>query len=117
MLLAHADKFNEANGVTGVLLFTGNHFAQTLEGPPTVVDQLMARIGQDQRHKVLRTVDRHDVATRKFKTWSMAYSGASIFIAGIVSRPLTPHCTSRDVSRLVRLLAEFTTPLPPRPVT
>lgn len=47
---------NAAQEITGMLLFTGRHFAQLIEGEPQVVDATMARIKADPRHAQLRVV-------------------------------------------------------------
>lgn len=41
---------NDVVGITGVLLFTGQDFAQMIEGPPQVVANLWASIRADPRH-------------------------------------------------------------------
>jgi hypothetical protein len=41
---------NSGLDVTGALLFTGSHFAQILEGPPSSVEELMQSIKRDPRH-------------------------------------------------------------------
>ena len=47
---------NAAQELTGMLLFTGNHFAQLIEGEPQVVDATLARIKADPRHAQLRVL-------------------------------------------------------------
>lgn len=42
--------------LTGMLLFTGRHFAQLIEGEPQVVDATLARIKADPRHAQLRVL-------------------------------------------------------------
>lgn len=49
-LLRVSRAFNRQHGITGALLFDGEHFAQLLEGDPAVVFALAARIEADARH-------------------------------------------------------------------
>ena len=113
-LLAEARGYNRAHGITGALLATTGHFVQTLEGRPDAVDALMASIERDTRHRGLMVIDRREVAARNFGTWSMAYSGASVFVAREVLRPAMQRRTPDDVGRLLRLMREFTAPRPRR---
>jgi hypothetical protein len=74
-ILEVATERNAALDVTGVLCFSGDHFAQVLEGPPEAVDELMTSIRADSRHKVLREwPSRHVEGGRWFPGWSMAYA-------------------------------------------
>ncbi|NML18583.1 BLUF domain-containing protein [Azohydromonas caseinilytica] len=49
-LLTQARERNRQLGLTGALLFDGEHFVQLLEGPGEVVDALARRIEADARH-------------------------------------------------------------------
>ncbi|CAN7330011.1 diguanylate cyclase domain-containing protein [Rhizobacter sp. LjRoot28] len=70
-----AKQRNAALGVTGVLIFSGDHFAQVLEGSPEAIETLMKSIRADSRHEVLREWP-HQPANdhRWFPDWSMAYA-------------------------------------------
>lgn len=96
--------------ITGALLFTGEYFAQVLEGPEAPVDQLMARIATDPRHDMVMVVAREPIAVRRFGSWGMAYSGPSQFVARHVTRLLVdPILTEqrRSADWLNELLWEF----------
>ena len=41
---------NEANAITGLLMFDGSYFAQWLEGPVHAMDRLLAGLRADPRH-------------------------------------------------------------------
>jgi len=74
-ILELARKRNAALDVTGVLICSGDHFAQLLEGSHEVVEQLMTSIRADSRHEILR--EWHQQAaddSRWFPDWSMAYA-------------------------------------------
>ncbi len=77
LLLTCREK-NHAAGLTGVMLYAGGHFIQTLEGPSDVVDATVARIQQDTRHRNLDFVLREEIATRKYPDWSMGFETMSV---------------------------------------
>jgi len=49
-IVAVSRRANPARGITGVLLFDGEHFGQLIEGSEAEVTALMARIRADPRH-------------------------------------------------------------------
>ncbi len=70
---------NRDLGITGVLVFDGERFAQWLEGPPAHVLALAARIEVDPRHvdmQVLHTGVR-SAAERLASTWRAGYADAA----------------------------------------
>lgn len=95
-IVAIARARNPDFGLTGALLFTGEHFAQVLEGPAAAIDQLMACVVADQRHDTIKVVARHTIVARQFGDWSMAYSGPSQFVARHVTRLLTDPTASEQ---------------------
>jgi hypothetical protein len=64
--------FNARADVTGVLIFTGTHFSQILEGPPAAVQRLMESIRRDSRHRDVRMLYESAISKRRFADWSMA---------------------------------------------
>jgi hypothetical protein len=103
---------NAALDVTGALIFTGNHFAQVLEGPPAAVAELMVSISRDERHGHVDVVETASIAERRFPDWSLAYAGPSVFVDRHIA-PLLQGPTGREASdraaRLIRLMREFAT--------
>ncbi len=79
-IVATSRKRNEADGITGALIFTGTDFAQTLEGPEEAVLTLMDRIRADPRHTDIEVVHEASKNLRMFQDWSMAYSGLTSFV-------------------------------------
>jgi hypothetical protein len=71
-ILASSRHNNDAAGITGALLFTGDCFTQVLEGPRHAVEETFERISRDVRHRGVMLVDLHDSPTRAFASWSMA---------------------------------------------
>lgn len=101
---------NEIADITGALLFTGQHFVESLEGPTAKVNDLMARIELDPRHTDIVVIDRRRVTSRAFARWAMAYSGRSVFVARMAA---AARCGNQvEVRRLLRLIREFGTGLP-----
>lgn len=63
---------NRRRGVTGLLVYDGQSFAQVLEGEPAALDELMARIAADDRHGQVHVLKREDDAPeRRFGAWAM----------------------------------------------
>jgi hypothetical protein len=62
---------NRQRDITGCLLYSGRHFAQVLEGDSPGLDEVLARIQQDDRHSDIVLALDHFVSTRRFPQWSM----------------------------------------------
>lgn len=74
-ILELATQRNSAFDVTGVLVFSGDHFAQVLEGSPDAIERLMVSIRADMRHEILREWPQQPTNdNRWFPGWSMAYA-------------------------------------------
>ena len=109
-IVATSHARNPGLGLTGALLFTGEYFAQVIEGQATAVDQLMASVARDDRHDDMIVVAREPIAARRFGDWSMAYSGPSQFVARHVTRLLADPSSlelGRSAQWLNELLWEF----------
>ena len=101
---------NPTLGITGALLFTGDHFAQVLEGDRGSIEILMADICRDPRHDQILIVHQGPIAERRFADWSLAYLGPSQFVSRHVTRLLnepSPAQHRRAVEWLNDLLWEF----------
>lgn len=101
---------NQSLDVTGALIFSGDIFAQIIEGPAKAVAELRASISRDTRHEDIRTVAVGEQISRAFLGWSLAYSGASRFVARELGRIrgaslAEPHNASHDLRRLLGELA------------
>ena len=69
---------NIVAGITGMLWWDGNNFAQVLEGPHKAVDRAMQRILADIRHTDIAVVLDRAVAGRMFGEWGMRQSDDSV---------------------------------------
>lgn len=94
---------NRTLDVTGALIATDTAFAQALEGPPAAIDELMASIRRDIRHKDVRVVVDQEIDGRRFPGWSMAYSGRATYVARLVE-PLNAASGETDAAHWVRLI-------------
>jgi hypothetical protein len=72
-LLEHSRARNHERDLTGLLLYAGGHFIQTLEGPNDVVDQTFMVIQDDPRHRDVFISLREKIAERVFPDWSMGF--------------------------------------------
>ena len=100
-LLASTRERNHADGLTGVMLYAGGHFIQTLEGPEFAVDATFERIGRDTRHRDVYIALREEIATRAFPDWSMGFETVDLDEAAALpgfndyleGKPMSPEST------------------------
>ncbi|MGB5735072.1 MAG: BLUF domain-containing protein [Thiohalocapsa sp.] len=72
-LLTYARKHNAGIGVTGLLLFQGQHFLQVLEGDAETVRELFKHICKDPRHGNVALLFEELVSERQYRDWSMGF--------------------------------------------
>ena len=80
ILVEQARRRNGSLGITGALAFTGDHFAQLLEGAASSVDQVMASIARDGRHHSIRSFEDASPDRRLFPQWRLAFNGPSTYV-------------------------------------
>jgi hypothetical protein len=108
-IVAGAQVRNEPLQITGALVFTGERFAQYLEGPPAAIEELMTSIRRDTRHLEILELPIAPFSSRLFESWSLAYSGSTPFVARLVHElAAARHPTAPACDKLVRLIQEFT---------
>ena len=73
-IVAQARRRNAERGITGLLVFDGQHFCQHLEGPRQVVTQLMSRIDDDPRHVQIRVVYDGPLPQRRYLRFDMGFA-------------------------------------------
>lgn len=69
-----ARSFNQANGITGVLIFDGMRYCQQFEGPQAEVLALLVRIAKDVRHVNMGILHHDSLRSRRFKSFVMGYT-------------------------------------------
>ncbi len=70
-ILRSAGAHNEAQGITGILCFSGHAFLQALEGRRSDVNRLYRAILRDPRHKEVELLSAGEIDERDFADWSM----------------------------------------------
>ena len=70
-ILAEARRNNARDDITGVLTFTGGRFVQILEGRNDRLEDLLARLAVDHRHRDLNILARRTITHRDFQGWDM----------------------------------------------
>ncbi|WP_295881696.1 BLUF domain-containing protein [uncultured Thiohalocapsa sp.] len=72
-LLSVSRRKNEALGITGLLLYSGDRFIQLLEGEEAAVRELYALISKDERHRDVTLVYEEHVQARTCPDWTMGF--------------------------------------------
>lgn len=72
-ILLTSQRNNRHRDLTGCLMYSGRHFAQTLEGAPHDLAPLLERIVADPRHTGCQLLLDHPVERRRYPDWSMGY--------------------------------------------
>ncbi len=72
-ILGSAQIRNRRRDVTGILLFTGRHFVQVLEGRSADLEDLLQVILSDARHGGLTIMSRTTISQRRYGAWAMAF--------------------------------------------
>lgn len=80
-LLRTVRERNHADGLTGVMLYAGGHFIQTLEGPQDIVEATLARIELDTRHRDIYIALMEQIDVRLFPDWSMGFESVDPDVA------------------------------------
>lgn len=110
VLLTEARKFNEANSLTGVLLYQKGCFIQVLEGPDAAVMSLYESIEKDPRHTNVNLIAKNEIKEREFGEWSMAFTPVesdTINLEGFIMPDQVPPETQYDESFAKRVLQMF----------
>ena len=92
-LLTAARNFNRDNGVTGVLLHSGNNFMQCFEGPNDAVQKVFARIISSSKHKDVVVMMDDPIEKRAFGDWLM---GSAVATESELLRLSTAQWSKRD---------------------
>ena len=70
-LLRISRRNNAMSGLTGLLIFDGKRFLQTIEGEREALQRTYERIKNDARHRALVTLSAKPIASRQFGDWAM----------------------------------------------
>jgi len=72
-ILEQARRNNERKGITGVLVMNESYFLQVIEGARPVINKLLRKLVNDERHFDLEVIDCIAVEERHWNKWSMKY--------------------------------------------
>jgi hypothetical protein len=89
--------------LTGVLIFSGHHFAQFLEGPGAGIEAMKTSICRDNRHAGVLTLQADRIEKRRYGRWALAYSGRAFAIDRVLSDALREH----EPRELLRYMDQF----------
>jgi hypothetical protein len=70
-MLAQWRKNNEKEDITGMLLYSGDHFVQLIEGPVENLKKLFHKISQDYHHTSIIKLADGKITHRLFADWTM----------------------------------------------
>ncbi len=73
VLLARSRERDAALGITGMLLYRGGNFIQTIEGPEDSVEALLSALRRDTRHDGMIVILDLPATGREFGDWAMAF--------------------------------------------
>ena len=87
---------NKCNDVSGMLLYTGVHFLEILEGEESVLNEMWSRLELDDRHASLVRIGDEACNERRFADWKMGYAddldvGSQV---EMLRYPTMPHALS-----------------------
>jgi hypothetical protein len=102
-ILRQSKAGNAANGITGVLCFSGGIFLQVLEGGRMQVNALYNRIAGDARHRDVVLLTYEEIGERRFAGWSMgqvnlARLNPALLLKYSETAVLDPYAVSGEVS-------------------
>jgi hypothetical protein len=70
-LVQQSAENNRDEGITGLLLLSGDRFLQVLEGPSLQVNRLFTRIMRDTRHHDVELISFEQIGPTYFDDWNM----------------------------------------------
>lgn len=91
-IIAASHRHNPQRGITGLLVYGSGIFFQWIEGPRDSVEELMALLRRDPRHRDIVTLaETEEVRERLFPDWSMELVQASDIRDVLVDARDTAH--------------------------
>jgi Sensors of blue-light using FAD len=111
-LLVAARRANEAEEITGVLLYDDGTFFQYIEGPAEGIDRIYKRIKSTDEHHGLIQLFNRKVPERNFQDWSMGFTKApKSLLLGLSQASweemVSTHKGKPNVGSGIKLLLEF----------
>lgn len=75
---------NQKKGITGYLYYEDNRFLQYMEGNGIVIDEMVNKISQDERHELLALIENSNLAKRRFPDWGMKNIAQLMLINNVI---------------------------------
>lgn len=85
-ILVSSHQHNPANGITGILCYSGNIFMQVLEGSRAEVSALYNQIARDPRHENVQLLSFEEIDERRFSSWTMGQVNLAKINPGLLLR-------------------------------
>ena len=79
LLVARARLANQAEGITGQLIYLDHSFMEYLEGPAAALDALWRNLRQDPRHYDVELLARFPLTQRRCASWPLMFSSNAYF--------------------------------------
>jgi Sensors of blue-light using FAD len=79
-LLESSRVFNLKHGVTGILVYDNQEFAQIIEGERANVMKVWKRIQEDKRHHRIELLEIREISERSFPDWLLRFYGGDTLI-------------------------------------
>lgn len=97
---------NRGDGITGLLYSDGKRFLQVVEGPAGAIENLLARLSKDRRHRAIVTLSRRTIERREFGDWAMAmmYPGEDNLSFAARIKALCDHADPRVLGTFLGLV-------------
>jgi hypothetical protein len=113
-ILESSRRHNQANNITGMLLYRDGFFIQALEGEKDIVESTYARIGTDTRHRNVLMVFRNTIEHRSFSNWMMGFNKVTDAtlkeldgFTDYLNQPMDSSFFAKNPSRAKLLLEHF----------
>lgn len=110
-LFREARTKNEADEISGVLLYRRNEFMQAIEGPEAAVRHLFERIASDPRHTAVTLLWQGPIPHREFTSWTLGFAHVDdlppnelAHHAHLLNEPLTSSFFQRHPQSALALL-------------
>lgn len=105
---------NGKDNITGLLLYSGGHFIQLLEGRETEVVQLFTHISKDKRHHNVQELHLGKCAARLFPEWKMGLLNLDTIcdLDRARLKKLIDNMTLPNGRKVLNLIREFRDQLP-----
>ncbi len=68
---------NQRDDITGMLLYSGDHYVQLIEGPAENLKKLFSKISQDYHHTNIIKLADGKITHRLFPDWTMGFQGVA----------------------------------------